>query len=94
MAEDSRETEPPGYEGLDESVEYAGLFDYGTEAPSELRPGASFFGWMRRLTVDGFYTSPQGIADVGYIGNDFVRQYTVPDEAIEYALSRSPFAEE
>ena len=94
LAEHGREPDPPGYEGLDESVEYAGFFDYGTEAPSELRPGASFFGWMRRLTVDGFYTSPEGIADVGYIGNDYLRRYTVPDEAIEHALSRSPFADE
>ncbi len=94
LSKHGHEPDPPGYEGLDESVEYAGFFDYGTEAPSELRPGASFFGWMRRLAVDGFYTSPEGIADVGYIGNDFLRRYTVPDEAIEYALSRSPFADE
>ena len=94
LAEHGREPDPPGYEGLDESVEYASFFDYGTEAPSKLRPGASFFGWIRRLTVDGFYTSPEGIADVGYIGNDHLRRYTVPDEAIRYALGRSPFADE
>jgi hypothetical protein len=94
LAAHGNESEPPGYEGLDESVEYAGFFDYGVEAPSELQPGATFFGWIRRLTVDGFYSSPEGIEDVGYLGNGYSRRYTVPQEAIQYALSRSPFAEE
>jgi gluconate 2-dehydrogenase gamma chain len=94
LAAHGSESQPPAYEGLEESVEYAGFFDYGTEAPSELQPGAAFFGWIRRLTVDGFYSSPEGIEDVGYLGNRYSRRYVVPDEAIEYALSRSPFADE
>ncbi len=94
LAEHGSEPDPRNYEGPEASVEYAGFFDYGLDAPSHLRPGASFFGWVRRLAMDGYYTSPEGISDVGYEGNTYLRRYTVPDEALEYALARSPFAGE
>ena len=94
LAEHGTEPDPRSYEGPEESVEYAGFFDYGLEAPSDLRPGASFFGWIRRLAMDGYYTSREGIRDVGYRGNSYKRRYVVPDEALEYALARSPFAAE
>jgi hypothetical protein len=34
-----------------------------------LAPGVAFFAFFRQLTVDGFYTSAIGIADLGYEGN-------------------------
>ena len=94
LAEHGTEPDRRNYEGLEESVEYAGFFDYGLDAPSHLRPGASFFGWVRRLSMDGYYTSREGIRDVGYRGNSYRRRYVVPEEALEYALARSPFADE
>jgi hypothetical protein len=38
-------------------------------APPELAKPASFFARFRDLTADGFYTSPQGMKDIGYVGN-------------------------
>lgn len=51
--------------------------------------GIQFFTWVRRMTVDGFYTSRVGMRDV-YLGNSPSATFTVPAESLEYALKRSP----
>lgn len=56
----------------------------------ELATGVRFFDLLRRMTVDAFYTSKIGIADVGYRGNKGMTEFQVPKEALEYALKRSP----
>jgi hypothetical protein len=33
------------------------------------REGAQFFARFRDLTAGGFYTTPEGMKDVGYVGN-------------------------
>ena len=55
----------------------------------ELDPGIQFFAWARRMTVDAFYTSEVGIADIDYRGNRPQMTYQEPTEAIAYALKRS-----
>jgi gluconate 2-dehydrogenase gamma chain len=55
----------------------------------ELDPGIQFFTWARRMTVDAFYTSEIGIADIDYRGNRPQMTYPEPTEAIAYALKRS-----
>jgi hypothetical protein len=55
-----------------------------------LTPGVRFFGWIRRMTVDAYYTSPIGIQDIGYIGNTALTEYTVPQEAIDYVMRHKP----
>jgi hypothetical protein len=55
-----------------------------------LTPGVEFFGWIRRMSVDAYYTSAIGMKDIGYIGNTAVMQYTVPQEAISYVMQRKP----
>jgi gluconate 2-dehydrogenase gamma chain len=55
----------------------------------ELEPGIEFFAWVRRMTVDAFYTSEIGIKDIDYRGNSPMASYPAPTEAIEYALKRS-----
>ncbi len=52
-----------------------------------------FFSYLRALVVDAYYTSPVGIADLGYMGNRVLDSFSVPDEAVRYALRRSPFGE-
>ena len=59
-----------------------------------LAPGVEFFHWIARLTVDAFYTSAVGIKDIGYLGNAGMAEYEVPQQSIQYALSRSPFGSE
>ena len=67
------------------------LIAYRKNASAELGPGIAFFRWARNVVVDAYYTSPVGIADLGYMGNTAVSQFSVPKEALEYALKRSPF---
>jgi len=54
----------------------------------ELAPGIRFFSWVRRMTVDAFYTSEIGIRDIDYRGNSAMSSYPEPTEAITYALKR------
>lgn len=65
---------------------------YRKNRTPELAPGITFFNWARRMTVDAYYTSPAGIKEVGFKGNGAVKEFKVPQEAIDYAVKRSPFA--
>ena len=72
------------------SDEYQGFSSYRIRPSSDLEPGAYFFHWLRKMTVDAFYTSPIGIKDVGYQGNKAVSEYKVPASIIEEALKKGP----
>ncbi|HYL78666.1 MAG TPA: gluconate 2-dehydrogenase subunit 3 family protein, partial [Bryobacteraceae bacterium] len=75
------------------SEQQTGLLDliaYRKNESPELGPGIKFFEWARRMVVDAYYTSPIGIKDVGYMGNSAMSKFEVPQEAIDYALKRSP----
>ena len=50
----------------------------------DLDPGVRFFVWVRRMTVDAYYTSPIGIRDVGYEGNRIASAYETPRPAVEF----------
>jgi gluconate 2-dehydrogenase gamma chain len=63
---------------------------YQKNRSNGLNPGIDFFILARRMTVDGFYTSAVGMRDI-YQGNSPRTEFTVPAEAYEYVLSRSPF---
>jgi hypothetical protein len=52
-------------------------------------PGVHFFDWVRKMTVDAYYTSAAGIKELGYKGNTGMSEFTVPADALEYALKRS-----
>ena len=66
------------------------LIAYRKNESSELGPGILFFDWARRMVVDAYYTSPAGIKAIGYMGNTSVSKFEVPQEAIDYAVKRSP----
>jgi gluconate 2-dehydrogenase gamma chain len=51
--------------------------------------GVDFFVLARRMTCDGFYTSPVGMRDV-YMGNTPQAEFVVPQAAIDHVLRRSP----
>jgi hypothetical protein len=40
-----------------------------------LGQGIEFFGFLRKLTADGFFTSEIGIEYLGYIGNTYVKEF-------------------
>jgi len=65
------------------------IIAYRRNSTPELDPGIQFFTWARRMTVDAFYTSEIGIADIDYRGNRPQATYQEPTEAIAYALKRS-----
>jgi gluconate 2-dehydrogenase gamma chain len=62
---------------------------YRRNATPELAAGVRFFEWVRRMTVDAYYTSAAGIAELGYMGNRASGEFKAPKEAIDYALKGS-----
>jgi gluconate 2-dehydrogenase gamma chain len=67
---------------------------YEKNRTPETAPGLQFFTWTRNMVVDAYYTSPAGVKDLGYMGNGGMRAFSVPQEAVDYAIKRSPFANE
>jgi gluconate 2-dehydrogenase gamma chain len=67
---------------------------YEKNRTSETAPGVPFWTWTRNMVVDAYYTSPAGVKDLGYMGNGAMRVFGVPKEAVDYAMKRSPFANE
>lgn len=67
-----------------ENTNFGGFSSYRSVPAGRLGPGARFFAWLRRMTVDAFYTSQMGIADLDYKGNKAVAEYVVPDEVLEH----------
>jgi hypothetical protein len=63
---------------------------YRRNSTPELAAGIRFLDWTRRMTVDAYYTSAAGIEELGYLGNKSVSEFKVPQQAIDYALERSP----
>ena len=66
------------------------LIAYRKNESPMLGPGIQFFDWARRMVVDAYFTSPAGIKAIGYLGNTAVANFEIPQEAIDYALKRSP----
>ncbi|MEE2790624.1 MAG: gluconate 2-dehydrogenase subunit 3 family protein [Acidobacteriota bacterium] len=74
-------------------VERTELLDALVEAgrsvgASELTAGVEFFDWVRRMTVDAYYTSPIGMADLQYQGNAVLTRFEVPQEALRFVARR------
>jgi hypothetical protein len=70
-------------------AELLDLIAYRRNQTPELAPGIEFFAWVRRMTVDAFYTSEIGIKDIDYRGNSPMASFPAPTEAIAYVLKRS-----
>jgi|TARA_Y100000310_G_scaffold316204_1_gene367655 hypothetical protein len=64
------------------------LIGYKKNQTAELKAAVEFFSFVRRMTVDGFYTSRVGMPDI-YLGNRMLESFTVPTESLNYALKRS-----
>ena len=65
------------------------LIAYRKNSTPDLAPGIGFFTWVRNMTVDAFYTSKAGMDDLGFMGNAALSHFSVPAEAVEYAVKRS-----
>ena len=75
----------------DEQVKFLDLIAYRKNSTQAIATGVDFFSYLRALVVDAYYSSAVGIADVGYMGNQVVESFSVPEAAVQYALQRSPF---
>jgi len=67
---------------------------YKKNGTLENAPGQRFWTWARNMVVDAYYTSPVGVQEIGYMGNKALSSFSVPQEAVDYAMKRSPFAKE
>ncbi len=65
---------------------------YPANVTAATAQGVPFWTWARNMTVDAYYTSPAGVKDVGYMGNQVLGSFSVPQEAVDYVMKRSPFA--
>lgn len=71
-----------------QQIELVDAIAYPKKAKPEMKPGVSFFNLMRNLTATGFYTSPVGVKDIGYAGNQPNAWNGVPDEVLkQYGLA-------
>lgn len=58
---------------------------YLPNAKPEFRTAAQFFRRFRDLTSGGYYTTPEGMKDIGYIGNVALEKYEGPTpEALKH----------
>ncbi len=71
-----------GHEFADCSVsEQSAICDaicYVPTAEPQFAEAAVFFARFRDLTVGGFYTTPEGMRDIGYVGNVALAQFDGP----------------
>jgi hypothetical protein len=59
------------------------LIAWPAKAPPELSHGVAFFNRFRDLTASGFWSSKMGVADLQYLGNTAVAEWTgCPPEAL------------
>jgi gluconate 2-dehydrogenase gamma chain len=55
-----------------------------SKARPDIRHGVAFFNSFRDLTASGFFTSKIGIADLQYMGNRYVPEWTgCPDDVVK-----------
>ena len=51
---------------------------YEPKAKPEFKTAAKFFARFRNVTAGGFYTTPEGMKDIGYIGNVPLEKFEGP----------------
>ncbi len=61
---------------------------YPRRATPDVQAGVQFFNSFRNLTASGFFSSRMGVADLGYVGNRPVAQWTGTPPAVMAWLER------
>ena len=69
--------------GREQQISIVELIAYPFDALPENKAGAKFFSKMRDLTLTGFYTSKEGLIDIGYVGNTPNFWNGVPDDILK-----------
>lgn len=73
-----------------QQTELLDLIAYRKNNNTELRPGIRFFDWIRKMTIDAYFTSKVGVRDLNFLGNGALAEFKVPQEVMQYVLKRSP----
>ncbi|MEI6108308.1 MAG: gluconate 2-dehydrogenase subunit 3 family protein [Opitutae bacterium] len=55
---------------------------HAPDAKPEHAEGAKFFARFRDLTASGFFTTPAGMKDIGYVGNTPLAEFKGPPRAV------------
>lgn len=55
---------------------------YVPKAKPEHRKAAQFFNQYRNLTAGGYYSTPEGMKDIGYVGNVAMETYDGPPKEV------------
>ncbi len=55
---------------------------FAPKAKPEFRTAANFFRRFRDLTAGGYYTTPEGMKDIGYIGNVAIEKFEGPPKEV------------
>ena len=76
---------------LEEQVKFLDVIAFRKNSTAQNSTVVDFFSYLRSMVVDAYYSSPVGMADIGYMGNQVLDSFSVPQEAVQYALRRSPF---
>jgi hypothetical protein len=66
-----------------QQLEMVDTIAYPLKVKLEHKQGSAFFSLMRNLTISGFYTTPMGVQDIGYMGNKPNQWNGVPDEVLK-----------
>ncbi|HUC85190.1 MAG TPA: gluconate 2-dehydrogenase subunit 3 family protein [Candidatus Acidoferrales bacterium] len=75
------------FDQLSEAEQHAICDDicFAPKAAPELKTAATFFSVFRDLTTGGFYTTPAGWRDIGYVGNVALAHFDgPPPEVLKY----------
>lgn len=73
-----------------QQIELVDQIAYPKKAKKDLQQGVAFFSLMRNLTASGFFTSPMGVKDVGYAGNQPNMWDGVPEDVLkQYGIAYS-----
>ncbi|MBK8347394.1 MAG: gluconate 2-dehydrogenase subunit 3 family protein [Saprospiraceae bacterium] len=67
----------------DERISLIDKIAYPDTADADMKFGVHFFNLMRNLTCTGFFTSKEGIKDLGYVGNRPNQWDGVPDAVLK-----------
>jgi len=67
----------------EEQLQLVNKIAYPDKAEPEMSQGVKFFNLMRNLTATGFYTSQEGVKDLGYIGNTPNQWNGVPEDVLQ-----------
>jgi len=65
-----------------EQTQIADAICWAPKAAPALQEGAAFFARFRDLTAGGFYTTPQGTNDLGFVGNRPSASFDGPPDAV------------